>query len=120
MNLLSNNILDGKVFVAVASGETGEVNKETTFTYHQRGQLIWAIYEGGEIVMGSLMGKVTGAQSFEIVYHHMNQRGNIMTGKCKSSIHRDENKQIRIEESWQWTSGDYSTGTSTLIEVVRS
>ncbi len=49
-------------------------------------------------------------------YHQINDRGEIMTGFCKSTPEIMENGKIRLHEKWQWTSGDFSEGNSVLEE----
>jgi hypothetical protein len=40
-----------------------------------------------------------------------------MTGKCFSKPEILTNGKIRLHETWQWTSGDLSTGTSIIEEI---
>ena len=51
------------------------------------------------------------------MYHHMNQKIQIKTGRCHSVPTVLENGKIELSEQWQWTSGDYSKGHSLLVEV---
>ena len=51
------------------------------------------------------------------MYHHMNQKIQIKTGRCHSVPTVLENGKIELSEQWQWTSGDYSKGQSLLVEV---
>ncbi|MEO0895590.1 MAG: n-acetylglutamate synthase [Bacteroidota bacterium] len=108
--------LNKKIFKAEMNTENGEVSDETRFSYFQKGRMIWADYEGGEIVKGHLIGHIKG-NSLEFVYHHLNKVGEIMTGKCTSFPEITSDHKIRLKEKWQWTSGDMSEGESTLIEV---
>lgn len=101
--------LNGKRFKALA-------NSETVFNYYQDEQIIWANYSGGEIVKGSLIGKVIDSDSFEFVYQHLNNQNELLTGKCTSFPKMNSESKIEISEEWQWTCSDFSTGTSTLIE----
>jgi len=49
-------------------------------------------------------------------YHQVNQKGELMTGMCKSMPEILENGKIRLHESWEWTSGDKSKGSSIIEE----
>jgi hypothetical protein len=40
-----------------------------------------------------------------------------MTGICFSTPEILENGKIRLHESWEWTSGDQSKGTSIIEEL---
>lgn len=49
---------DGREFASVQNSVSGEVSAKTVFHYHQKEDLVWAEYEGGEIVFGNLIAKV--------------------------------------------------------------
>jgi len=117
--MLIENIvdLDGKRFTSQENSENGEVSAQTLFEYHQKGDLIWATYSGGEITYGQLLGKALSAEKFISRYQHLNKRGTLMTGKCETRISRDVYGRLQLNETWEWTSGDLSSGTSILIEV---
>jgi len=108
---------DKRIFKSVANSETGEVSSETRFYYHQKNDLVWAEYEGGEIVFGQLIAKVLENDALEMRYQHLNKSGELMTGKCVSTPEILENSKIRLHEKWQWTCGDFSSGESIIEEV---
>jgi hypothetical protein len=49
-------------------------------------------------------------------YHQINDNDELMTGICFSTPEILENGKIRLHESWEWTSGDQSKGTSIIEE----
>jgi hypothetical protein len=108
---------DGRTFRAVRNSAGGEVSGETVFHYRQNGDLVWAEYAGGDIVFGTLIAKVSADGSLDIRYQHLNAKGELMTGKCRSVPEITENGKIRLHEKWQWTSGDFSAGESVVEEV---
>ena len=108
---------DGKVFASAQNSETGEVNAETVFKYHQSGDLVWAEYKGGEIVFGSLVAKADENGILDMRYQHLNQQGKLMTGVCRSTPEILPDGRIRLFEKWQWTCGDFSEGESIVEEV---
>jgi hypothetical protein len=108
---------DNRAFKSVSNSESGEVSGETTFYYHQKDNLVWAEYAGGEIVFGSLIAKVLADDSLEMRYQHLNRRGELMTGKCFTKPEILDDGRIRLHEKWHWTSGDFSTGESVVEEV---
>ena len=106
-----------KKFRAVANSENGETSAETIFEYHQDGKILTASYNGGKIVKGHLMGLVDEQGNIDMVYHQVNTEGRLMTGKCHSKPEIMENGKIRLHETWEWTSGDFSKGTSVIEEL---
>lgn len=102
-------------FRAITNVENGDVDERTIFHYRQKGSRIWATYSGGEIVAGLLHGHLEG-NKMSFTYEHLNQGGIKMSGKCDTVI-RLENRKYHLSERWQWTCGDFSEGTSELIEI---
>ena len=108
---------DGRTFRPRFNTESGEVTGETLFTYHQRGDVIWATYEGGHARFGTLVGTVDADGNLDFRYAHVNTEGEIMTGTCRSTREQLPDGRLRMHERWQWTSGDQSQGESILEEV---
>ena|SRR5215203_598628 len=108
---------DKRVFKSVSNSETGEVTGDTTFYYHQKDAVVWAEYVGGGIVFGNLIAKVLPDDSLEMRYQHLNERGELMTGKCFSTPEILENGKVRLHENWLWTSKHFSRGESIVEEI---
>lgn len=108
---------EGKIFSSIANSETGEVSGETVFYYKQKDDLVWAEYSGGAIVFGSLIAKADEGGNLDMRYQHLNRRGDLMTGVCRSTPEILPDGRIRLLEKWQWTSGDLSAGDSIIEEL---
>ncbi len=108
---------DDKKFRSIEDSGSGEVSAETVFLYHQNGNLVWAEYGGGEIVYGTLIAKCETGGTLDMRYQHLNQSGELMTGKCISTPERLPDGRIRLYEKWRWTSGDLSSGESVIEEI---
>lgn len=108
---------DGRKFVSVKNSGTGEVGAETIFHYHQKENVVWAEYGGGEIMRGTLIAICNEAGELDMRYQHINKKGELMTGKCLSSPEVLPDGRIRLQEKWQWTCGDRSAGESVIEEI---
>lgn len=108
--------LEGKTFRSVCNTENGEVGAETIFNYHQKDSVVWADYAGGEIVKGHLVANLLPSGQLDMRYHHINNRGEIMIGKCLSTPELLDNGKICFKEEWQWLSGDMYSGYSEIVE----
>lgn len=108
---------NGKIFRPISNTANGETSAETVFVYQQTGNILTASYSGGSIKLGQLIGLVDVDGNIDMRYHHVNQKGELMTGVCQSRPEMLENGKIRLHESWQWTSGDFSSGTSIIEEA---
>ncbi len=107
---------NNKVFSPVSSTDNGETSSETIFLYQQNGNILTAEYKGGKIKTGHLIGLVDENGNINMRYHQVNENGELMTGFCHSKPEILTNGKIRLHEEWEWTSGDYSKGTSILEE----
>lgn len=106
-----------KSFRPVTNTDNGEVSGETLFQYRQTGNIVTAEYAGGSIVRGHLIALVDSEGRLDMRYHHVNDKGELQTGVCRSVPEILPDGRIRLQESWQWTSGDRSKGTSVVEEV---
>lgn len=108
---------DGKTLRSVENSPNGEVSGDTTFHYHQDGNIVWAEYSGGDIVRGHLIAVADDDGVLDMRYQHVNNNGELMTGVCTSRPELLPDGRIRLHESWAWTSGDRSSGTSVVEEI---
>lgn len=107
---------DKRVFKPVSNSENGETSNETTFYYKQNGNILTSEYSGGKIKSGHLIALVDENGNIDMHYHQVNEKGELMTGICKSTPEILKNGKIRLHESWEWTSGDKSKGNSIIEE----
>lgn len=108
---------DNRKFASVHYSENGGVSSITVFHYHQKDDCVWAEYAGDAIVFGNLIAKVLENDSLEMRYQHLNEKGELMTGKCVSIPVILPDGRIRLLEDWQWTNEDFSCGDSVIEEV---
>ncbi|MEM8559026.1 MAG: n-acetylglutamate synthase [Bacteroidota bacterium] len=109
---------DGRQFRAVSNAPNSEVSDATRFAYRQRGDVVWATYEGGGVRFGTLVASVDEDGCLDMRYAHVNTNGDLMTGTCRSTSEVLPDGRLRLHEHWQWTSGDGSAGTSVVEEIV--
>lgn len=108
---------NNKKFKPVSTTENGAVSEATIFHYQQEGNILTSTYSGGEIRQGHLLATVAENGNIDMRYHQVNLAGELMTGVCTSVPELLPNGKIRLHETWQWTSGDQSKGTSVLDEI---
>ncbi|WP_191561235.1 n-acetylglutamate synthase [Metabacillus idriensis] len=105
-------------FVSVENTANGEVSSETFFTYKQEGQILSAVYQGGEIVKGTLIGIVKADGTLEFKYNHVNVKDEIRGGHCFSKPEVLSDGRIRLHENWKWFDRDQTEGESVIDEVL--
>ena len=109
---------NNKRFSPISNTDNGETTADTIFYYRQEGNVLTAHYYGGKIMTGHLIGIVSPEGKIDMRYHQVNEAGELMTGKCRSVPEIMSDGRIRLHETWQWTSGDRSSGTSILEEIL--
>lgn len=109
---------DQKIFRPINNTENGETSNETIFVYTQVGNILTSTYSGGKIVSGHLIGLVDEQGNINMRYHQVNNRGELMTGRCQSTPEILPDGRIKLHETWEWTSGDYSKGRSIIEEII--
>jgi len=107
---------NNKQFRPISNTENGETSNETVFLYQQVGRILTSEYSGGKIIQGHLIGIVDEAGNIDMRYHQVNEKGELMTGICKSRPEILSSGKIRLHETWEWTSGDKSKGESIIEE----
>jgi len=108
---------NNKIFRAVSNSSNGETSAATIFYYEQTGTILTGKYSGGRIVTGQLLGLVSDDGRLDFRYHQLNTDGQLMTGICQSVPELLPDGKIRLHETWRWTCGDESSGTSTVDEI---
>lgn len=108
---------NGKKFRTRSNSSNGETSSDTVFVYSQEGNLVKATYSGGRIKFGHLIGIVDELGNIDMRYHQLNTNDELMTGICFSRPELLANGKIVLHETWQWTSGENSKGTSIIEEM---
>ena len=108
---------DNKIFRPVTTTDNGEVSSDTVFHYRQSDNVVTAEYRGGGVQYGHLIALVDADGCLDMRYHQVNHHGELHTGICRSVPELLPDGRIRLQETWQWTSGDGSRGTSVVEEV---
>ncbi len=107
--------LNGRRFAAADRAPGGEVDAETSFEYHEDGDLVWVRYAGGAVRLGHLVGLRRG-DVIEFRYSQLNTSGETSSGVCRSTIELLGDGRLRLNESWRWESRG-GEGTSTVEEL---
>lgn len=109
---------NGRKFVSTENTANGEVSSKTVFEYRQEGNIISAIYSGGEITQGTLIGLISENGSLEFRYNHVNLNNEIRGGKCFSTPEILPDGRIRLYEKWQWHDDEETEGSSVIEETI--
>lgn len=94
--------LDGKSFnVIMNNGPDAEVDNNTIFEFRQFQSIVFAIYQGGMIKSGTLVGVIYD-DFLEFSYEQENISGIENKGHSIDKITIGDNGKIQLIDEWQW------------------
>lgn len=102
---------------AVASNASGLSDASTVFHYHVDGNAITGTYQGGHIRTGHLVGRATGPDTIELLYHCLTTEGELLAGWSRGTVGVDHAGRTTLEFVWGWLSGATGGGESSYVEL---
>ena len=102
---------------AVASNPHGVSGADTVFHYRVEGSAIVATYAGGRVASGHVLGRATGADSFETVDHGLTHDGALMAGWSRGRGGVDDDGRTTLDFEWGWLHGAEGGGHSRYVEL---
>lgn len=90
----------------------------TVFHYLVQGEAISGTYEGGRIRLGMQVGRVTGANTIELLYQCLTLEGELLSGWSRGVVGVDQAGRTTLSFVWGWLSGATGGGESNYVEFV--
>lgn len=100
----------------IQTASNGVVNEETIFTFSQNDNFVSAIYSGGPIFKGYLVGKVDNERLL-FGFCQLQVDGKIDNGQSECEVTIGENGKIRLIEHFKWLSKNDQTGVNIFQEI---
>ena len=101
---------------AIKTAPNGVINHLTIFSFSQSGKLVSAVYSGGPIAKGHLVGTMAGSKlSFSFCQIDINDSHN--NGRSECDISFSTEGKLRLTEHFRWDSGDQEPGVNILQEL---
>ncbi|HEU5110653.1 MAG TPA: hypothetical protein VFT95_19095 [Micromonosporaceae bacterium] len=104
---------DGRRFRKVTSDPDAPVA-----TYHQRDDLVWAEFAGGEVRRGSLTGTCAPDGTIDFAYTMVLAGGAVISGHSTNKPVFLPDGRIRLDDRWERYGAHAEQGTSSIVEVV--
>ena len=108
--------LDGAKMKVIETSPNGVVNQDTVFQFTQHGNMVTAIYCGGQIKRGLLVGLIDN-NKLCFSYCQLQENGKLDNGFSNCDLYLSENGKIRIMEHFEWNSRDNETGINVMEEL---
>ncbi|WNV85219.1 hypothetical protein [Umezawaea sp. Da 62-37] len=87
--------------------------------YHEDGDVVWAVVEGGEVRRGSVTGNRAADGVLRMGYTIVLASGEIICGFSVSTPEVTEQGVLRLREEWERFGLHAASGVSYIEEVVR-
>ena len=114
MTLVSE--LHARSFITTGN-EHGLSTTATRFRYFVDGAIVTGEYQGGEIVVGKIVGSVTGPSAIALLFQCVTANGTLLCGQSTGTVSRANDGLLRLDFDWQWLNGDRSGRKSSYIET---
>lgn len=101
----------------VANNTQGLSGAGTVFHYLVEGDGISSTYQGGRIRLGTQVGRVTGADTLELLFQCLTLDGELLCGWSRGTVAVDKSGLTTLSFVWGWLSGTTGGGESSYVEV---
>ncbi|WPN98302.1 hypothetical protein [Pseudomonas sp. MUP55] len=101
----------------VADNAQGLSGTGTVFHYRVEDDAISSTYQGGRICLGTQVGRVTGPDTFELLYQCLTLEGELLAGWSRGTVGVDGAGRTTLSFVWGWLSGTTGGGASNYVEI---
>jgi hypothetical protein len=101
----------------VADNAQGLSGAGTVFHYQVDGDAISGTYQGGRIRAGHQVGRVTGADTIELLFQCLTTDGKMLAGWSRGTVGVDHAGLTTLSFVWGWLSGATGGGESSYVEL---
>lgn len=102
----------------VADNTHGLSGAGTVFHYQVEEGAISGTYQGGRIRIGHQVGRVTGADTIELLFQCLTTEGEMLAGWSRGTVGVDRAGRTTLSFVWGWLSGATGGGESSYVELV--
>jgi hypothetical protein len=109
--------LDGVKMNVVKTADNGVVNQDTIFFFSQKENVVSAEYQGGKILKGFLIGKLSTQNQLEFSYCQMQLDGKLDNGLSSCQLSKNDEGKLILIEHFEWKSRPGEFGTNIFQEL---
>ncbi|MBA3958293.1 MAG: hypothetical protein H0X51_07880 [Parachlamydiaceae bacterium] len=101
----------------VKTAVNGVVNQDTIFFFSQKENVVSAEYQGGKILKGFLIGKLSAQNQLEFSYCQMQLDGKLDNGLSSCQLSKNDEGKLILIEHFEWKSRPGEFGTNIFQEL---
>lgn len=109
--------LEGVKMNVVKTADNGVVNQDTIFFFSQKENVVSAEYQGGKILKGFLVGKLSTQNQLEFSYCQMQLDGKLDNGLSSCQLSKNDEGKLILIEHFEWKSRPGEFGTNIFQEL---
>ena len=102
---------------AAVDNEHGVSGADTVFHYRVDGAVITGTYRGGRVRAGHLVGRATGPDTLELLYHCVTTGGELLAGESRGRVTAGADGRTVLDFEWSWLAGEQGGGRSRYVEL---
>lgn len=102
---------------AVGNNARGLSGTGTVFHYQIEDGVISSTYQGGRIRVGTQVGRVTGAETIELLFQCVTLEGELLAGWSRGTVGVDHAGRTTLSFVWGWLTGAIGGGESSYVEI---
>ena len=106
---------NNKTFTLVSNSESGSADNATIFEYKQEKDIVTAIYYGGPIRKGNLIGRLEGRQ-LHMHYQCITEQNELKSGRAIARIIFTADEKMKLDLNWEWLNASGEKGNSEYLE----
>lgn len=108
--------LDDRHFETIETSESsgGDLAAGTVYHYRQQDDVVWATYEGGGILFGTVLGQVAPDGTLTLRHQHLSPEGAFRAGTRRARPEILPDGRYRLHEEWE---GEGGSGTAVTEEI---
>lgn len=107
----------GRIFRGVENYDSGDLNADTRFHYRQTNGAVWATFQGGGVMIGTLVARIQADGSLDMIWQYLATDYRMVSGTCRSTLEVLPDGRYRLHESWKVTQGGDDEGQSVIEEI---
>lgn len=109
--------LEGVKMNVVKTADNGVVNQDTIFLFSQKENVVSAEYQGGKILKGFFIGKLSTQNQLEFSYCQMQLDGKLDNGLSSCQLSKNNEGKLILIEHFEWKSRPGEFGTNIFQEL---
>jgi hypothetical protein len=109
--------LDGKRFTLVSNSAGNAVPGETIFTFEHAELAVRAVYSGGGVKLGAIIGQFDEHDSLVVLFQQVTSTGKLCGGEGSIKIETRPDGKLRFIDDWRFTTNGEGGGQAVWEEL---